>query len=126
MVVSATEGDGAKTRVARSNEAVEREGGTPAMIPRTACLMQEAAREYYANERLHPRYRRKGVMGLGLSWGRKSVHGARERRDGTTPLLPSTLSRLTVGQLEETETNDAVFVWLRREWRPGPEAVGLK
>lgn len=58
-VVSALEGDGAKTRVAKSHEAVERERerGTPATSPGTACLRQEADEwEYYANERLPTRY----------------------------------------------------------------------
>lgn len=48
-------GDGANTRVAKSPEAGER--GTPATSPGTACLRQEADElEYYANERLPPRW----------------------------------------------------------------------
>lgn len=56
-VVSALEGDGAKTRVAKSHEAGERERGGGATSPGTACLREEANEwEYYANERLPPRY----------------------------------------------------------------------
>lgn len=65
------------------------------------------------------------MIGLRHPPGTAVLEFKARRSEGTTPPLPFPSSRLTVGQLEETETNDAVFVWPRREWQPGPEAVGL-